>query len=137
MIINGKNKILGRMCTEVAKKLLNEEKVVVVNARNIVISGSREKIFKKYDLKAEKKGKGNPSKNPELKRLPDAIVKRTVRGMLPRTPRGVTALKRLKVFIDVPEEHSKEKLETTERPHILHITLEELSLHLGAKLKKI
>jgi large subunit ribosomal protein L13 len=138
MIINVKNKILGRACTEIAKKLLtSEEKIVVVNSRYAIISGQKEKILKKYKLRAEKKGKGNPSKNPQAPRYPDLIFKRTVRGMLPRSPKGVSALKRLKVFIDVPEEYSKEKLEDVKKPTIIHITLEELSINLGSRLKKI
>ncbi len=138
IIINGKNKILGRMCTDVAKKLLtSNEKIVVVNTRYVIISGRKEQIYKKYDLKTEKKAKGNPRKNPIAPKYPDMIVKRAVRGMLPRSPKGASALKRLKTFIDVPEEYEKEKLEDTKKPTILYITLEELSSHLGAKLKKI
>lgn len=137
MIINAKNKILGRLCTEVAKKLLSsEEKIIVVNTRNTIISGRREMIFKRYEAETKKKVKGNPEKGPKVIRYPDVIVKRTVRGMLPRSPKGDKALKRLKVFIDLPEEYQKEKLEEIPKSNILHITLEELSLHLGAKLKK-
>jgi large subunit ribosomal protein L13 len=137
MIINAKNKILGRLCTEVAKKLLSsDEKIVVVNTRHTIISGRREMIFKKFDADTKKKVKGNPEKGPKVIRYPDVIVKRTVRGMLPRSPRGDKALKRLKIYIDLPEEYAKEKLEEVNKPNILHISLEELSLHLGAKLKK-
>ncbi len=138
MIINAKNKILGRLCTDVAKKLLTtEEKIVVVNTRYTIISGRREQIYKKHEAETEKKVKGNPEKGPRNIRYPDELVKRSVRGMLPRSPRGVTALKRLKVYIDVPEEYVKEKLEEVPKPHLLHITLEELALHLGAKLRKL
>jgi large subunit ribosomal protein L13 len=137
MIINAKNKILGRLCTEVAKKLLSsDEKIVVVNTRHTIISGRREMIFKKFDADTKKKVKGNPEKGPKVIRYPDVIVKRTVRGMLPRSPRGDKALKRLKIYIDLPEEYAKEKLEEVNKPNTLHISLEELSLHLGAKLKK-
>ena len=125
------------MCTDVAKKLLtSEEKIVVVNSRYTAISGRKEQIYEKYDSKKEKKVKGNPHKNPKYPNYPDSIVKRTVRGMLPRNAKGQNALRRLKVFIDVPDEYLKEKIEEVEKPHILHIKLEELALHLGAKLKK-
>jgi len=137
IIINGKNKILGRMCTDIAKKLLtSEEKVVVVNSRYTVISGRKEQIYEKYDAKKEKKVKGNPHKNPKYPNYPDSIVKRAVRGMLPRSAKGQKVLRNLKVFIDVPDEYLKEKIEEVDKPNVLHITLEELSLHLGAKLKK-
>jgi large subunit ribosomal protein L13 len=136
IFINAKNKILGRLCSSVAKELLNtKDKVIVVNTRKTIISGQKKKIFKKYKDLRERKGKGNPSKNPKYPRYPDAIVKRTIRGMLPRNAKGNSALKRLKVYIDVPKEF-EDKIDKEEKlQNILHITLEDLSKYLGAKLK--
>lgn len=137
ILINAKNRALGRVCSEVAEKLLkNDDVVVVVNSRQSIISGKREQIFHKYEILNDKKGKGNPFKNQINPRYPDQLLKRTVRGMLPRNAKGNDALKRLKVYIDVPEMYVKDLPAELILPSIMHITLEELSLHLGAKLKK-
>jgi len=101
-LINADGLILGRMASGVAKKLLNGEKVIIVNAEKAIISG------KKKNKVAEAKEfleVGAPMRGPFHYRRPDRIVRKTVRGMLPfKQPKGKTALKRLRVFISVPEE---------------------------------
>ena len=90
------------MASGVAKKLLKGEKVIIVNAEKAIISG------KKKSKVAEAKEfleVGAPMRGPFHYRRPDRIVRKTVRGMLPfKQPKGKTALKRLKVFISVPED---------------------------------
>ena len=101
-LINADGLILGRMASGVAKKLLKGEKVIIVNAEKAIISG------KKKSKVAEAKEfleVGAPMRGPFHYRRPDRIVRKTVRGMLPfKQPKGKTALKRLKVFISVPED---------------------------------
>jgi large subunit ribosomal protein L13 len=136
VIINAKNKILGRLCSQIAKDLLkSDDKVIVVNSRYTIITGKKKAIFKKYHDLTLRKGKGNPLKNPQYPRYSDQIVKRTVRGMLPRNAKGNTALRKLKVYIDVPEAYVKDVPKEVDVSDILHITLEDLSKYLGAKLK--
>ncbi len=100
-LVNADGLILGRMASVVAKKLLNGEKVIIVNAEKAIISG------KKKSKVAEAKEfleVGAPRRGPFHYRRPDKILRKTVRGMLPfKQPKGKTALKRLKVFISVPE----------------------------------
>ncbi len=102
ILINADGLILGRMASIVAKKLLNGEKVIIVNAEKVVISG------KKRSKVAETKKfleVGAPRRGPFHYRRPDKILRKTVRGMLPfKQPKGKTALKKLKVFIGVPED---------------------------------
>ncbi len=109
-VIDAKNLILGRMASIVAKRLLNGERIIIVNAEKAVISGKRLSI-----LREEKEflQVGHPGKGPYHPRRPDQIVKRTIRGMLPRKkPRGKLALKRLRVYIGVPEEFENREKET-------------------------
>lgn len=136
IIVNGKNKILGRMCSEIAEKLLKfKENIAVVNARYVVISGDKKVIFDKYSEKMEKGGKGNPLKNPKYPRYPDMLVKRCVRGMLPRDNKGVEALRKLRVYIDVPEEFAKNLPKEDALKTIEHVTVDDLCRHLGARMK--
>ncbi len=136
-VIDAKNQILGRFCSNIATTLTkSRDKIIIVNARYVIISGNKNDIFEKYDERAERKSKGNPQRNPKYPRYPDAIVKKTIRRILPKGPKGDEAIKRLKVYIDVPEEYKKEISESPNfSKEIKGITLEELSKHLGANLK--
>ena len=101
-LVNADGLILGRMASVVAKNLLNGQRVVIVNAEKAIISG------KKKSKVAEAKeflDVGGVGQGPFHYRRPDRIIRKTVRGMLPfKQPKGKTALKRLKVFISVPED---------------------------------
>ncbi|MEM5802268.1 MAG: 50S ribosomal protein L13 [Candidatus Aenigmatarchaeota archaeon] len=138
-IYDATNQILGRLASVIAKNLLNGENVIVVNAEKAILSGNPRS---KKEFYLQKIHKGDPHHGPFFSRYPDAIFRRTVRGMLPwDKPKGKKAFKRLKVFIGFPDE-LKNKLK--EAPIQLkeadvsklktkYITLEELSLALGAK----
>jgi large subunit ribosomal protein L13 len=101
-LINADGLILGRMASKVAKKLLNGEKVIVVNAEKAVLSGKKKSKVAEAKVFLEV---GSPRRGPFHYRRPDRILRKTVRGMLPfKQPKGKNALKRLKVFMGVPEE---------------------------------
>ena len=101
-VIDAKDLVLGRMASAVAKRLLNGEKIIIVNAEKAVVSGKKLSIIKKHKEFLEV---GHFRKGPLHPRRPDRIVKKVVRGMLPRRkPRGIEALKRLKVYIGLPEQ---------------------------------
>ncbi len=134
-IIDAEGATLGRLCTTVAKQLLNGEEIAIVNSEKAVISGKKQKIKEEYKQKREV---GTYRKGPFFPRSPDRIVKRSVRGMIPyQKPHGREAFKRLKCYIGIPEEfqgQTPETLEKSKRRHINYITIEELSRYLGAKI---
>jgi large subunit ribosomal protein L13 len=136
IFINGKNKVMGRMCSEVAHRLLkSNEKIVIVNSKDTIISGVREKIFDEYHQRTKRKVKGNQERNPKYPRYPDRIVKRCVKNMMPPTPKGKLALGRLRVYIDTPDEFIKDIPKEENFKSINHVTLTEISNFLGAKIK--
>jgi len=109
-IINADGLIIGRMASIIAKRLLNGEEIVIVNAENAVLSGKRKSKVKEAKEFLEV---GSSEKGPFHYRRPDRIVRRTVRGMLPyKQPKGKQAYKRLKVFIGIPAELKDQKMET-------------------------
>ena len=108
MIIDAENLILGRMAAFAAKKLLEGEEIVIINAEKAVITGSKEYIFGKYKQRIDRADIANPRKGPNFPRTPEGIVKRAVRGMLPfRNQKGRKALKNLRVFRGTPENYKK------------------------------
>ena len=134
-IIDADGVILGRMCTNVAKRLLNNENIAVVNSEKALISGKKSAIKNRYKQKREV---GTYRKGPFFPRMPDRLVKRTVRGMIPyQTPHGREAFKRLKCYIGIPKEFEDKKFEKigdAEKLPVEYITVGELSKALGAKL---
>ncbi len=109
VVIDAQDTILGRMCTIIAKLLLEKYRVYVINAEKAVVSGERRRVIEGYKLFLEVRTHRNPYKRGIRRpRTPINIIKRTVRGMLPKeTTEGFEALRRLKVYIGVPEELSK------------------------------
>lgn len=100
MIVDASNCVLGRLASCVGKELIKGKKVAIINAERAIISGNPVYIRKDYK---ERVAKGDPYHGPFYPRRPDMIVKRVVRGMLPKNTKGREALKKLKVYISVPE----------------------------------
>jgi large subunit ribosomal protein L13 len=134
-IINAEGLIVGRMASIIAKRLLNGEQIVLVNAEKAVVSGKKKSKVMEVKQFLEV---GYPEKGPFHYRRPDRIVRRTVRGMLPyKQPRGKQAYKRLKVFIGVPDEIKNQKMEapTDARADKLkcpYFTVDELAKEIGS-----
>lgn len=135
VIIDATGATLGRLSANTAKRLLKGEEIAVVNSEKAIISGKKSMIKKRYMQKREI---GTYRKGPFFPRMPNMIVKRTIRGMIPyQTPHGRVAFKRLKCYIGVPKEFEGkkfEKIKEAEKQPVDFITVEELSKALGAKI---
>ena len=102
-VIDASNHIMGRLSTHIAKELLGGEEIVIVNAEKVVITGRKEAILEDYKQRRDRGVKGRNRRGPYYPRMPDRMLKRTIRGMLPyQEPRGRTAFRKLKVYIGVP-----------------------------------
>ena len=134
MIVDAKNAVLGRLASKVAKEILNGEKVIIVNAEKVIITGDPKMILKKY---FEKRKRGDPFKGPFFPRYPDKILRRVIRGMVPRRKeRGMKAMKRLKVHIGCPEDckDAKPVSKTLDKITCKYVTLGKLCKQMGAKI---
>ena len=135
--IDATNQIAGRLSSKIAKLVLSGKRVVVVNAEKALISGSRTSVINQWKERLELGSKVNPIYGPIHPRRPDNILRRMVRGMVPRKkPKGATAMKRLRVFVGVPsgvEESKMTKFEetTATRPIPVYVTMGDLSRSLG------
>ncbi len=134
IVIDGTDAPLGRLASYVAKQLLKGESVVIVNAENIVISGDPDFVYQRYKHRIDLVTHRNPQVNsPKYPRTVVGIVKRTVRGMLPRwRKRGRDALKRLEVWRGVPKEYEDiEPVKLDVRLPRFYIRLGDLAKRLG------
>ena len=137
-IIDADGLILGRLASHVAKRLLNGEEIVIVNAEKALITGGKDDVIAHY---RHRRDVGGGRKGTLYPRTPNMMLKRSVRGMLPfKKPRGRAAYKRLKVHISVPKELAKKKFESVEGASQIstqrYMSLGEVSKTLGYKVRE-
>ena len=135
-VIDADGLILGRMASKVAKRLLEGEKIEIVNSENAVVSGNRLQQIRKHK---EFLNVGGHGKGPIHYRMPHMIVRKTIRGMLPyRKHKGRAALDRLRVYIGIPKALEKVEKSTVIEAHkkkLGHrfITIGEIAENIGWK----
>ena len=111
-IVDAKGKVLGRLATQIASVLKGKHKtmitpnvdtgdgVVVINAKDIVVTG------KKLQQKQYKHFSGYPSGlrltslETMLEKKPEQVIRIAVKGMLPKNKLGAQMIKKLKVYAD-------------------------------------
>jgi len=139
VVVDATNCIAGRMCSHVSKLLLQGNRVAIVNAEKAMLSGNRYKTIELYKEHLEINSVTNPIHGPFHPRKPDTILSKMVRGMVPkRKSSGLTAFKRLRVYIGVPEEMKNAKLESFSdskitKPESYYITVGEIAKQIGWK----
>ncbi|MDG6909707.1 MAG: 50S ribosomal protein L13 [Nitrososphaerota archaeon] len=135
--VDAADQIAGRLSSKVAKLILSGNRVVVVNAEKALISGSRTSVVNQWKERLELSSRVNPIYGPIHPRRPDNILRRMVRGMVPRKkPKGALAMKRLRVYVGVPSEVDSAKMTKFEdaaatRPIPVYVTMADLSKSLG------
>jgi len=109
-VIDADRLIMGRMASTIAKRLLEGEQVVIVNAEKAVLSGrKRSKVSEAKEFLEV----GGVGRGPFHYRRPDRIVRKAIKGMLPiRQPKGLQAYRRLQVFIGLPDNLKDQKMNT-------------------------
>ncbi|MDE1861961.1 MAG: 50S ribosomal protein L13 [Thaumarchaeota archaeon] len=137
VVVDGTNQIAGRLCSHVAKLLINGSRVSIVNSENIMLSGSRDLVIREYREFLEIASITNPKFGPFHPRRPDTMITKMVRGMLPKNkPSGQTSLKRLRTYLGVPNElRSKKKIQFDDakirKPAPYYVTLGDLGRTVG------
>lgn len=137
VFIDATDQIAGRLSSKVAKLVLSGRRVVVVNAEKALISGSRTSVVNQWKERLELSSRVNPIYGPIHPRRPDNILRRMVRGMVPRKkPKGSLAMKRLRIYVGVPTGVKVTKLTkfddtTATRPVPVYVTMGDLSKSLG------
>ena len=132
-LVDAENQTLGRLATEVASVLRGKTKpnftphldtgdfVIVVNAEKIKVTG------KKFDQKLYRRHSGRPGgmKVETFKslqsRIPERIVEKAVKGMLPHTRLGRQLFTKLKVYKGSEHPH------LAQQPKLLNINSESVS----------
>ena len=118
ILIDAKDATLGRVSTEIAKYLIGKYKptytphvdggdyVVVVNAKELVVTGAKEtdKMYYRHS------GFPGGLKEAQLKELreksPESIIQEAVKGMLPKNKLAAGRMARLRIFAGSEHDHT-------------------------------
>jgi large subunit ribosomal protein L13 len=117
-LIDAKDKTLGRLATEVARRLRGKHKpqytphvdtgdyIVIVNAANVRVTGKKEtdKIYWRHS--GYPGGIKGTSVATMRESHPERIIEKAVKGMLPRNPLGRAMFKKLKVYAGAEHPHA-------------------------------
>jgi large subunit ribosomal protein L13 len=139
VVVDATNCIAGRMCSHVSKLLLQGNRVAIVNAEKAMLSGNRYKTIDSYKEHLGINSVTNPIHGPFHPRRPDTILSKMVRGMVPkRKPDGISAFKRLRVYMGVPEGMKSAKMESFDdskitKPESYYISIAEVAKQIGWK----
>lgn len=117
-LIDAKDQNLGRLSSKIAGVLkgknsiyytpyiVNQDYVIVINAKNIRVSGSK-KLNKLYYRHSGRPGSLKVETFEELqKRIPVRIIEKSVKGMLPKNTLGRRLFNHLKVYSDSFHPHN-------------------------------
>lgn len=141
VMIDASNLVLGRIATFAAKHALRGDQVLVFNAENAVISGTKANIVEEAKRRLKTRTLQSQYKAPTHPRRPDTYVRRVIRGMLPRRkPKGNAALKRIRVYVGTPDEYRDKPTvkiadANASKLRCSFITVGELSAELGGHWK--
>ena len=129
-LVDAENKTLGRLATEVAAVLRGKNNpnftphldtgdfVVVVNAEKIRVSGNKpsQKLYRRHS------GRPGGMKTETFEalqdRIPERIVEKAIKGMLPHNALGRQMFRKLKVYKGSEHPHSAQTPRTSQRSRL-------------------
>ena len=126
LLIDAEGQTLGRLATEIARLLRGKDKpqytphvdtgdfVIVVNAEKVVVTGKKAEQKVYYRHSGYPGGLKTTSYEEMLERKPTEILRRAVKGMMPKTRLGRQQLKKLKIYAGPEHPHEAQRPEPYE-----------------------
>ena len=123
-VLDADGQVLGRLASRISLLLQGKHKatytphvdtgdfVIVINADKVVFSGNKleDKIY--INFSGYPGGKKEEIAKDLLKRRPDAVIERAVKGMLPKNRLGRKMYKKLFVYAGVQHPHTAQQPKT-------------------------
>jgi large subunit ribosomal protein L13 len=126
VLVDASGKTLGRLATQIADILRGKRKpeytphidvgdfVVVVNAGKIAVTGNKREQKRYYRHSGYPGGLRSRTLGDQLERHPEEVIRRAVRGMLPRNRLARRQITKLKVYAGPDHPHAAQKPEPLE-----------------------
>lgn len=121
ILVDATDKVLGRLASQIAIRLRGKHKaiytphvdtgdfVVVVNADKVRVTGNKAQDKMYYRHSTYPGGIYETNFTKLLKRHPQRVLQKAVRGMLPKGPLGYAMLRKLKVYGGATHPHSAQQ----------------------------
>ena len=124
VLIDANDEVLGRLASQIAKILRGKNKpsftphvdcgdnVIVINADKVKLTGAKmtDKVYVRHT--GYPGGQRFASPADYLKRKPEFVIQKAVKGMLPRNRLGAVLLKNLKVYAGAEHPHAAQNPKT-------------------------
>ena len=120
-VIDATDKTLGRLATEVARRLRGKHKpeytphidtgdyIVIVNAEKVKATGNKLKDKVYYSHSEYPGGIKSTTLEKMLQSHPERAIEKAVKGMLPRGPLGYAQFRKLKVYAGADHPHTAQQ----------------------------
>jgi large subunit ribosomal protein L13 len=121
VVVDASDQVLGRLATEVSRVLRGKHKpeytpfldtgdfVVVINAKNVRLTGRKEQDKKYYRHSGRPGSLRTTSLREMLEKHPDRVIREAVWGMLPKNRLGRKLLRKLKVYSGPEHPHEAQQ----------------------------
>ncbi|MCU1352635.1 MAG: rplM [Acidimicrobiales bacterium] len=131
-VIDAEGLVLGRLATEVARILRGKHKptyaahidtgdhVVIINADKIVLTADKAEKKMVYRHSGYPGGIREQTYADLLAKKPEEAVRRTIRGMIPKTRLGRAQIKKLKIYAAPTHPHGAQQPQALELAHARH-----------------
>jgi large subunit ribosomal protein L13 len=125
-VVDAAGQTLGRLATQIADLLRGKRKpeytphidvgdfVIVVNAEKIAVTGNKLAAKRYYRHSGYPGGLRSRTLGDMLERRPEEVIRRAVKGMMPRNRLGRKQLTKLKVYAGPDHPHAAQKPEALE-----------------------
>lgn len=125
-LIDAEDKTLGRLATEVARRLRGKHKaiytphvdtgdyIVIINAEKVRVTGNKAKDKMYYNHSGYMGGLKEISFEKLIDKAPERVIERAVKGMLPKNSLGRTMFRKLKVYAGKEHAHAAQQPQALE-----------------------
>ena len=125
-IVDADNKTLGRLATEVARRLRGKHKpeytphvdtgdyIVVINAEKVRVTGNKAEGKVYHHHTGYPGGLKTISFDKQMAKKPTAAIEMAIKGMLPKNPLGRQMFRKLKVYAGTDHPHAAQQPEVLE-----------------------
>ena len=125
-VVDGTDKVLGRLASEVARRLRGKHKTIytqhvdtgdyiVVNVEKLRVTGNKALDKKYYSHSGYPGGISETNFTKLQQRFPERVLEKAVKGMLPKGPLGYAMIKKLKCYAGAEHPHA------AQQPKVLEI----------------
>ncbi len=120
-IVDGTNQTVGRIASKIAAVLRGKNKayytphvdcgdyVIVINAEKVVFTGNKSEQKQYINYSGYPGGKKEETAQDLLKRRPEVIMERAIKGMLPKNRLGRKMFNKLFVYVGTQHPHGAQQ----------------------------